>query len=244
MIQIISREIAGVQMVMWMVVSKIKAYFKKKRAIRAFTGAELRESLVQQALHVWASGVDARKDADTITHMFASVGWQWHLDQESGGRYDEDVRRRTPHLEYCGIFVGYCGQLVGHRLADDQCLPVTLRHGIAKYVLPSTYRADTPSYWQQAGAPEPRPVSADDIQRGDIVTVVTGAHKRYGDHYAIVVERDGDILHTVEGNAHGELGGEYEGTQGRGVVRTERALADVRRVYRLDERHFIQDHID
>lgn len=240
MIRLLSREFSGVQMVMWMVVSKIKAMFAKDNKPRAFTGAELREALVRTALHVWSHGVEVGKDDATITHMFASVGWQWHLDQESGGRFDERVRKQTPHLEYCGIFVGYCGLLLGHRVVEDQCLPVKLWPKIAKFVLPSTYRADTPSYWERAEVPEPDPVSADEIQRGDVITVVTGGRKEYGDHYAIVVEREGDVLHTVEANAYGELGGERAG-EGRGVVRRTRQLKDVRRVYRLDDRHFVQE---
>lgn len=199
------------------------------------TAEQCREALVRAALREWESVVECRAQADRIAQYFRDCGWQWHLDDHAGGTYDEDVRRRTPHLEYCGIFVGWCGIYAGTYGWPGVCAPVGLRHAIAEYVLPSTYRASNRAKWVQARTLPPEPVPPEQVQRGDIVTVETSRGLYYGDHYAIVVSREGDVLETVEANASGTLG---DGSHGRGVVRRTREIADVRRVYRLEARHF------
>lgn len=199
------------------------------------TAEMCREALVLRALREWESVVECRRNADRIALYFREVDWQWHLDEHSGGTYSEDVRRGTPHLEYCGIFVGWCGLYLGNHLREGRCLPYRLRPAIAEYVLPSTARAASHAKWAQARTLAPARVEPSEAQRGDVVTVVTGRGQSIGDHYAIVVGRSGEELETVEANASGTLG---DGAQGRGVVRRTRALADVRRVYRLEGRHF------
>lgn len=199
------------------------------------SAVELREAMLACAISEWERVVDCRKDADRITQYFRDCGWQWHLDEHSGGVFDEDVRRKTPHLEYCGIFLGWCGLYLGLHMPGGQCLPVALREPIAYYVLPSTARAASHAKWSQAGSLAPERVHPEDVRRGDIVTMHTSRGLPYGDHYAIVVERKGDMIETIEANASGTLG---DGSSGRGVVRRHRELVRVRRVYRLEDRHF------
>ena len=203
-----------------------------------YTGEQLRRALLFVALDEHETTVRSQGEEDRITEYFHRCGWQWALNETAGGRYSEEARRRRPDLlNWCGLFPAWCGLHVGLYLEPGQCVPVRLRHGVAQRVLPSTYRAQSPDKWADAGIAPPAQVPHDEIAPGDIVTVVTGSGKPYGDHFAIVVDvsRDGAWIDTVEGNATGELG---DGEVGRGVVTKVRSLADVVRVYRFDERHF------
>lgn len=199
-------------------------------------GARLRRALLAAALAEWGRGVECRRDAGRVSLYFSECGWKWHLDQHAGGVFDEDVRRTTPHLEYCGLFVGWCGLQVGNHLEDGRCVPVRLKPAIAELVLPSTYRAKSAAHWKRAGVAMPDPVDAGELQPGDIITVKTRAGKTYGDHFAIVNHTAGPLIHTVEGNATGLIGPDE--TPGRGVVRNTRHRSLVRRVYRLRPEHF------
>lgn len=201
-------------------------------------GARLRRALLAAALAEWRRGVECRRDADHISNYFNECGWQWHLDQHSGGLFDEDIRQATPHLEYCGLFVGWCGLQVGIHLEPGRGMPVRLKPSIANIVLPSTYRAQSAAHWERAGVAMPAAVDAGALQPGDIVTLRTRAEgaKAYGDHFAIVASVAGRLVHTVEANAAGMLGPDKRA--GRGVVRRPRLLSDVRRVLRLRSEHF------
>lgn len=205
-------------------------------------GTRLRRALLSAALAEWRRGVECRRDPERIARYFSACGWQWHLDQHAGGVFDEDIRRATPHLEYCGLFVGWCGLQVGHHLHDGRCVPVRLKSAIAELVLPSTYRAQSADHWARAGVARPAPVDAGDVQPGDIITLRTRAQgaKAYGDHVAIVEHCAGRLVHTVEANAAGMLGPDKRA--GRGVVRRPRLLSDVRGVLRLSSEHF--EHVE
>ncbi|RDV36727.1 hypothetical protein DV096_16695 [Bradymonadaceae bacterium TMQ3] len=205
-------------------------------------GAQLRRALLAAALEEWRGGIECRRDADRISRYFSACGWQRHLDQHSGGVFDEDIRRATPHLEYCGLFVGWCGLQVGNYLHAIRCVPVRLKPAIAEFVLPSTYRAQSAAHWARAGLAMPAPVGAGDLQPGDIITLRTRAEgaKAYGDHVAIVEYGAGSLVHTVEANASGMLGPDKR--PGRGVVRRRRLRSDVRGGLRLSSEHF--EHVE
>ncbi|RAL23039.1 hypothetical protein DL240_09135 [Lujinxingia litoralis] len=202
-------------------------------------GARLRRALLSAALSEWERGVECRRDATRISRYFRDCGWQWHLDQHAGGAFDEDLRRASPHLEYCGLFVAFCGLHLGHHLEPERCVPVRLRPGIAELVLPSTFRAQSARHWARAGVAAPPPLEPGEaaLHPGDIITLRTRsrAPRPYGDHFAIVHHAAGDTVHTVEANAVGPLGPDKE--MGRGVIRGKRPLRDVRRIYRLRPEH-------
>ena len=201
-----------------------------------YTGEQLRRAWLFVALDEHQKIVRSQGEEDRITEYFHRCGWQWALNEAAGGRYSEEARRRRPDLlNWCGLFPAWCGLHVGLYLEPGQCVPVRLRHGVAQRVLPSTYRAQSPDKWADAGIAPPAQVPHDEIAPGDIITVVTGSGKPYGDHFAIVVDGEAESLLTVEGNATGELG---DGSSGRGVIQRRRPIADVRRVYRLTEKHF------
>lgn len=182
--------------------------------------------------------VCAEQDADRVTDYFVDIGWAWAIRQAGIETYSESARRDHPGLlNYCGIGLAWSGLQVGYHLAENLCRPVRLDPAIANHVLPSTYRADKraddPKHWRRAGyEPPPQP---DAIEKDDIICVVTGAGKEYGDHFALVEAVNGEVIETLEFNATGTRG---DGSRGRGVVRTTRARGDVRRVIRLEAHHF------
>lgn len=193
----------------------------------------MRNQLVKNALAIWAECIDVNTldGRKRITQFFTenrpSRGasyWKSHLEKEvsTNGVFD-DSKRRGDRGQYCGLFIAYAGLGL-------------IQPDIGYYCLPSTARMNSLSKWREAGAVKPSAVAAADIQPGDIVTVETGRGKHYGDHFAIVLARDGGVLETVEGNANGILG---NGKRGRGVVKNTRDISKVRMVYRLDDRHFV-----
>lgn len=192
----------------------------------------MNQILVKNALALWAECIDVTtvSGRTRITQFFAenktSKGksyWAGHLaDEVSTDGIFDDSKRSGDRGQYCGLFIAYAGLGL-------------IRPDIGHFVLPSTVRAASGSKWKEAGAAKPDEVDPDDIQSGDIITV--GSGKRYGTHFALVVEVDGHVLKTVEANTRGELG---NGKTGRGVVRRRRTTKEVQCVYRLDERHFVQ----
>ena len=203
-----------------------------------YTAKELREAWVQACLS--EVGVRSVGDEERITEYFRGIGWGWAIEQHCpGGVYDDAIRRRLGRrgpLNFCGIgpaFAAHC--LIGDHLEDGMCVPVRLKRGIAYYVMPSTYRIQSAGRWAKSGAEQAPRVTLEDLRRGDIATVRTGANLSTGDHIVMVTGRSKGQIGTVEFNAHGDLGG---GNTGRGVVERVRNLDDVVRVYRFDERHF------
>lgn len=192
----------------------------------------MRKTLVKNALALWAENIDVKTldGRKRITQFFTenksasgSSYWAHHLknDVSTDGIFD-DRKRSGDRGQYCGLFIAYAGLGL-------------IRPDIGYFVLPSTARAASDSKWKEAGAVKPEEVDLDEIQPGDIITV--GLAKKYGTHFALVVSVDGDVLTTVEANTTGMLG---DGKHGRGVVKRTRNANEVRRVYRLDERHFVQ----
>lgn len=220
---------------------------------------EIRNAWIDAALEEHARHVDAtrRQGEDIITEYFERIGWRWAITKAGGTRYTEALRRANPGLlDYCGIFWGAVGMSVGefmpkieapknvigrfllNRMGLDlepykgvQILPA-----IANRVLPSTYRIEHKGHWD--GIPQAERVTVQEMERGDLILVVTRAGKSYGDHFAGVVEVDHDrqIVKTVEANASGILG---DGSHGRGVVTRERTFDSIRRIRRFDQRHFV-----
>ena len=204
-----------------------------------YTAKNLREALLSACLTEHQLTVKSIGDERRITEYFHGIGWTWAVKENfPDGIYDDEIRRRggrSAPLNWCGMGIGFVGvHLVGNHIVGGQCIDVRLKPGIARHVLPSTMRLQDLRRWEQAGVRPPEKVQAP--QRGDIITVyTTGVRGDAGDHYAVVVEVEGDTLHTVEFNATGELG---DGTRGRGVVRRTRRVQDVRQICRLEDIHF------
>lgn len=203
-----------------------------------YTENKIRRAFLAAVRAEWSRPVEVEEHDDRVTEYFRGIGWGWAIDKHCpGGTYDEQVRRTTDApLDYCGI--GPAWVLVhrlGQHLEDQQCVPVRLRRGIARHVLPSTYRANSVDHWDRADTDPPAQIPPEDIEPGHLVTVVTSHGRGYGDHFAVARERPGDgELATIEWNATGELG---DGREGRGVVRRSRLMDDVRRVYPILPRH-------
>lgn len=205
-----------------------------------YTGKQLRRAHLAACLAEHASHVEVFDDDDHISDYFRWIGWQWYLDEYfDGGEYDEQTRRDTGRGNYCGVGPAAMGvATLGYHVERMQCVPVSLDPGIANYVLPSTERIDSEESWAEAGFERPEFLDADQARPGDIVTVRTRDTnpEPFGDH--VVVVRDhihSGKLPTVEFNAAGRLG---DGSWGRGVVKRSRSLTDVRRVLRLERKHF------
>ena len=141
------------------------------------------------------------------------LGWSSadikHLDKKAP--YTRDS------FSWCGAFAAFCyGDLV----------PLAMR----KKIFPSTFRMY--DHWARSS----RNRGKGDIQAGDIVVVWTSQSQsvrdkyHYGQHITLCEFVDGDEIHTIEGNAKGELG---DGTWGEGVIKRKRSLKDVAYVYRL-----------
>ena len=191
----------------------------------------MRNQLVKNALAIWAENVDVKtlegrkRISQFFTENKSSTGASYwggaHFAEVSTDGVFDDSKRKDDRGQYCGLFIAYAG--LG--LIDPD---------IGYFCLPSTARMNSPARWKAAESEMPANVAYSKIEPGDIITVGTG--KAYGTHFALVVGKKGDLLETVEANIDGLLA---NGKQGRGVVRLARDAKTVRRVYRLDERHFL-----
>lgn len=192
----------------------------------------MREQLVKNALAIWAENIDVstttgrRRITEFFTGNRSSKGaGYWggaHLAEVSTGGIFDDSKREGDRGQYCGLFIAAAGAGL-------------IKPDVGYFCLPSTRRMQSIAQWAKTGVQMPAAVGHDDIQPGDIITV--GRSKSYGTHFALVVEVDGHVLKTVEANTDGQL---PNGKSGRGVVRRRRTTKEVQRVYRLDERHFVQ----
>lgn len=180
---------------------------------------------------------DTRRWAARIEDYIRTAGKVWGriLDQRTGPPF-----YRTSDA-WCGFFVDF-GYATAHRQPNAPQFKINPK--ISEIVLPSTLRIDSRAHWLRAGYLVPlngKAIKPADIQRGDIVTIQTRRvdAKDYGDHYVFAlsgVDEDG-FFDTVEGNAEGRKPTGPDTRQG--VVKCRRPISRVRRVYRLEPRHFI-----
>ena len=148
-------------------------------------------------------------------YIRSNLGLNWSSADVS--RLDKPTPYTRDSFSWCGAFVAFC---------YGNVTPLALR----KKVFPSTYRMY--SNWAQTS----RNRGKKDIQSGDIVVVWTSRNQdvrnkyHYGQHITLCEFVDGDEIHTIEGNAKGELG---NGSTGEGVIKRVRKIKDVAYVYRL-----------
>jgi hypothetical protein len=199
-----------------------------------YSGEELRKAMLVVARREWLRPVKSHRDMDRITEYWDACGWGKWL-RSSPGCENGYRHVRGSGVDYCGIFIAFCGLRVGDGLAHDQCVPVRLKMGVAKNVLPSTYRMTEAEKWKAAGFPLLEPIAHRAVEAGDIITVATGRGKHYGDHFALVDEVVAGMVCTIEGNTTGEHG---DRTTGHGVIFRTRPFSAIRRVYRLGSEHF------
>lgn len=164
--------------------------------------------------------------------------------RSNGGHWDRTMRARgyseAKGDAWCGLGIGHCMRHVGEFVEPGMCVDLTLDPDIAEHVLPSTYRISVSSFWAKTGHKKIKSLKPEDIQRGDVVTIVTGENNSYGDHYVIALDSPKNgRFDTVEFNGYGLLG---NGNYGEGVVKRlaemGRSLKDVRGVYRFTKEHF------
>lgn len=114
---------------------------------------------------------------------------------------------RNRAFAWCGAFAAWCWK--------ESVNSATRRRAFA-----STYRLRK---WARDSA---REVSFEEARPGDLAIV--GERKAWGDHITLIERREGDLLHTLEGNAYGET----PGGRAEGVIKRTRAREEVRYIYR------------
>jgi hypothetical protein len=199
-----------------------------------YTAEQLRQAMLVMARREWHRPVKSVGNEARITEYWDACGWGRWLRASPGCENGYKLQRGSG-VDYCGIFLGFCGLKVGEALEDGQCVPVRLRYGVANNVLPSTFRVTEEAKWKAAGLPVIEPLATRAVMPGDIITVATGRGKHYGDHFAIVDEVVAGAVTTIEGNTTGLLGNQQNG---HGVIFRTRPFSGIRRVYRLGLEHF------
>lgn len=177
-----------------------------------------------------------------ITELFDSNGWaKWLRSMEPGHGNCPDGYMRPPDPDYCGHGTAWGFRRLGEMLQDPTLRDVGLRRDICQRMLASTRRlADLgTTTWAELGVPDPHldVARADELlEPGDVVVVVTGANKSYGDHIVTATSRvDAQgMFATIESNARGVRA---DGSVGKGVVKSFRRLEDVRQLIRFDAAH-------
>lgn len=212
-----------------------------------FSHSDIVRGVIAAANYELGLSVRSVGSEDRITEYFDAANWRWALNEAGVERYSEAARRRRPSiLNWCGIGAAWIYRQAPLFMEPMECghEKPRIKQGIVDHVLPSTWRLKTADNWISAGAPPARPLKPERIRAGDIVTVVTGSGKRYGDHIVIALDspRDG-LFPAVESNASGlgepfDNGNPWDGlvvgdNPHRGFVRRLRSVDDVRRVYRL-----------
>lgn len=197
---------------------------------------DCREAWLDAMLALWREHIRDRQpgyegDVERICDLYRAIGWAWAADDG----YDETEDH------WCGVGVAAAGLRIGDYLEEDQCVPVSLNPAIAYHVLPSCSRLashETPgeSRWDKAGVPPAEMVGVGDILPGDIVTYYR-SRSWSGSHVMMArgSVRDG-VLPTVEANAEGRL---PTGERGEGVVKNERPVDEIAKVYRFRKEHFV-----
>jgi hypothetical protein len=199
---------------------------------------QIRSAAIEAALVEWQDEITNVGSESRITAYFDNGGSTWRnwLRAQSGCQ-NGYVYRQGSGVDYCGMFVAWAYSRAGFFLAPHVCgaEKPRLKQGLVTHVFPSTYRLQSSARWTNGGAPPARPITSVNIQPGDVVVVMTGANKPYGDHIALALAApSGGNVELVEGNAQGS------GPNGpiRGVVKRIRPLSKVARVYRLEAHHF------
>lgn len=194
-------------------------------------------------------------DRERITTYYRAIGRAPLLPLTPDGK---PYYRETAATKWCAVFAMFCHARLGNHLEPDRCVAAYLDLDVA-YEMISTYRLashefEDPNKWDAAGVPVPAIIdaTADPARALDALaepgTLATIASRDYGNyrdrvggHVVLSSKVEGDAVHTVEGNAHGTLG---DGAHGEGVVLRSRPIAEFRRVYLFDERHFEQIGVD
>ena len=181
--------------------------------------AQAPREVIEIAEREWASSVSEPpkgQEQPTIDgYIRSNLGLNW--SSANVKQLDKPTPYTRDSFAWCGAFASFC---YGH------ITPIELR----KKVFPSTYRMY--SNWANTS----RNRGKTDIQSGDIIVVWTSSSDdirrkyHYGQHITLCEFVDGDEIHTIEGNARGELG---DGSTGEGVIKRVRNLKDVAYVYRL-----------
>lgn len=215
------------------------------------TTNEIHAAIRLAALAYWNQEIQDRTGSIVIRNFYRRAGWHWIESYKNGRDH------------WCGIFAGICTLSIGDHIKPDQCVPVVIDPDIAHYVTPSTSRLNNPRKWAQATDTPPRKfefngergsVSGNVSRRmldydfsidpgfcelalipGAIATVTSRGLDTYGGHIVIVDSYDGgQTFKTIEGNAFGYL---PNGTWSEGVIRRDRDINELRRVYHLSPEH-------
>lgn len=168
---------------------------------------EAGERALERAAQEWAYDIH-EPPKETHTHAILTryisgpegLGWEWVKEYKN---------RR---FAWCGAFAAYVWS-------------ESVSASIRRRAWASTYRL-----WEWARG-TPRQLTLSEARAGDVVVV--GKSKAWGDHITILASiesgPEGLILHTIEGNAHGELAC---GRQGEGVIKRTRSAQEIAYIYR------------
>lgn len=209
----------------------------------AYTAKEMRMAIVKVAQRYWEQGIkepDSGEVSQEITAIWDRVPFwsNWLRDPKGGGC--PDGYSRPPDPDWCGIFVAASAGQIGEVLEDNMCVAVSIKPELQIYCMSSTARLNNPAKWRQAGLIQPQSVPIEDIDAGDIVVINPSSRAAYGTHITLAAE-DANLINrtvtTFEGNATGL---QPDGSTRHGVIKGERKLSKVARVWRLDETCFIQ----
>src|SRR5690554_6042748 len=168
----------------------------------------INDKLAAAAEKLWASGVYEERD-DHLAILTAN-GWGWAIERGL--------------TDYCGHTIAVAGRGLLH--AD-----------ICARTLPSNERLAGHGPIGSAFIGVPETPGAQDIRRGDIVTVNASKKRPYGSHIVLAMGApdDAGVFPTIEGNSNGRRA---DGSMGRGVVKKHRRIGEVSRVYRLTGDHY------
>ena len=201
------------------------------------TTKQIHEAIRKAALAYWEQTIIDQTGSDVILNMYHRAGWHWLKDYRNGRDH------------WCGMFAGNCSLDIGDHIQASVCLPYVVDPDIALFVTPSTGRLNSERKWKQATDTPPRKFefTEEDPQLipwsyeaalipGAIATIKSRGFDTYGGHIVIVdsYEAGADNFTTIEGNAKGLLG---NGETGEGVIRTNRPISALRRVYHLQPEH-------
>lgn len=162
--------------------------------------AEAGARAVERALIEWAQ--DIREPRGEVTR---GPILERYIREGLAWEWIKSYKNRS--FAWCGAFASWCW-----------------REGVSeatrKRAFASTYRLRE---WAKGSA---RLIPFEEARAGDLAIV--GHRKAWGDHITVIERREGDTLHTIEGNAHGEtpIG------RAEGVIKRTRDRDEVAYIYR------------